>query len=125
MGWVANATPRPLQPRERPGTHYVGGWVGPRAGVDRCGKTHPAEIRSLNHPACSESLYLLRYPDPCTHKHIVQNLTARNTKAFGNGRATFFGYGVEWGVLCYAIILESTRLLSLPSFLETTLMCEY
>ena len=22
-------------PRERPGTHYTGGWVGPRAGLDR------------------------------------------------------------------------------------------
>ena len=29
-----NATPRPLYPRERPGTHCVGGWVGPRAGLD-------------------------------------------------------------------------------------------
>ena len=28
-------------PRERPGTHCTGGWVGPRAGLDRCGKSHP------------------------------------------------------------------------------------
>jgi hypothetical protein len=26
-------------PRERPGTHCIGGWVGPRAGLDRCGKS--------------------------------------------------------------------------------------
>jgi hypothetical protein len=26
---------------ERPGTHCTGGWVGPRAGVDRCGKSRP------------------------------------------------------------------------------------
>jgi hypothetical protein len=32
---VVNATPRPLYPRERPGTHCIGGWVGPRAGLDR------------------------------------------------------------------------------------------
>jgi hypothetical protein len=87
------------------------------------------EIRSPDRPARSESLYRLRYPGPYTYIHsyihTVQNLTARNTKEFGNGRATFCGYGVEWRVLCYAIILESTRLLSLPSFLETTLMCEY
>jgi len=37
--WVVNAKPRPLYPRERPGTHCVGGWVGPRAGLDRCGKS--------------------------------------------------------------------------------------
>jgi hypothetical protein len=28
MGWVVNATPRPLYPRERTGTHCIGGWFG-------------------------------------------------------------------------------------------------
>jgi hypothetical protein len=41
MGWVVKATPRPLYPRERPGTHCTGGWVGPRACVDGCGKSDP------------------------------------------------------------------------------------
>jgi len=26
-------------PRERPGTHFTGGWVGLRAGLDKCGKS--------------------------------------------------------------------------------------
>jgi hypothetical protein len=34
-----HATPLLLYPRENPGTHCVGGWVGPRAGLDRCGKS--------------------------------------------------------------------------------------
>jgi hypothetical protein len=34
LGWVVNATPRPLYHRERPGTHCTGGWVGPRSGLD-------------------------------------------------------------------------------------------
>jgi len=38
-GWVVNA--RPLYPRERPGTHCTGGWVGPGAGLDSCGKISP------------------------------------------------------------------------------------
>ena len=33
--------PAALYPRERPSTHCTGGWVGPRAGLDRCGKSHP------------------------------------------------------------------------------------
>jgi hypothetical protein len=37
--WVVNATPLPLYPREWPGTHCIGGWVGPRAGLDGCGKS--------------------------------------------------------------------------------------
>ena len=40
-GWVVNATTRPLYPRERPGTHCIVGWVGPRAGLDGCGKSRP------------------------------------------------------------------------------------
>jgi hypothetical protein len=27
--------------RKRPGAHCVGGWVGPRAGLDGCGKSRP------------------------------------------------------------------------------------
>ena len=41
VGWVVSATPRPLYPRERPGTHCTGGWVRPRAGLDGCGKSRP------------------------------------------------------------------------------------
>ena len=46
-GWMVNATPRPLYPQERPGTHCIGGWVGLRAGLDGCGKSRPTTgIRS-------------------------------------------------------------------------------
>ena len=38
-GWVVNAMPWPLYPRERPSTHCIEGWVGPRAGADGCGKS--------------------------------------------------------------------------------------
>ena len=30
-----------LPPGERPGTHCIGGLMGPRAGLDRCGKSRP------------------------------------------------------------------------------------
>jgi len=33
--------PSALSPRERPGTHCAGDWVGPRANLDRCGKYRP------------------------------------------------------------------------------------
>ena len=33
--------PAALYPLERPGTHCTGGWVDPRTGLDRCGKSHP------------------------------------------------------------------------------------
>jgi hypothetical protein len=40
-GWVINATLRPLYPRQRPGTHCIGGWMDPSAGKDGCGKSGP------------------------------------------------------------------------------------
>ena len=62
-GWVVNATPRPPYPRERPDTHCIGGWVGPRVGLDGCGKSR-SEIRPPDRPARSELLYRLSYPGP-------------------------------------------------------------
>jgi hypothetical protein len=38
---VVSTTPRPLYPRERPGTHCKEGWLGPRAGLDVYEKSRP------------------------------------------------------------------------------------
>ena len=38
--WSASGPGR-LYPREMPGTHCTGGWVGPGTGLDRCGKLRP------------------------------------------------------------------------------------
>jgi hypothetical protein len=62
--------PRPLfTPGERtPGTHWTGGWVGPRAGLDtevrgKILSTLPGvEPRSPGRPARSQTLYCLSYP---------------------------------------------------------------
>jgi len=62
-GWGVSVTPRPLfTPPEGPGTHCTDGWVGPRAGLDRCGKSRLPGIRSPDRPARSQSLYQLSYP---------------------------------------------------------------
>ena len=54
-----SSSPRPLYPRQRPGTHCTGGWVVPSAGLDGCGKSR------LHRPSWySESLYPLRPLDP-------------------------------------------------------------
>ena len=61
MGWVVSITPRPLYPRERPGTHCIGGWVGSRTVGTGEEYLAPTGIRSLDRPARSESLYRLSY----------------------------------------------------------------
>jgi hypothetical protein len=51
MRWLVNATPWPLQPRERNGTHYIGGWVDPRAGLDWRGE-YNKEAMQFNSVIC-------------------------------------------------------------------------
>ena len=38
---VGNTTPRRLHSWELLGTHCIGSWLGPRAGLDGCGKSRP------------------------------------------------------------------------------------
>jgi hypothetical protein len=66
--WSASRPGR-FPPDERaPGTHWIGGWVDPRAGLDDVKRrkflTPPGlELRALGRPARSQS-YRLRYPPP-------------------------------------------------------------
>jgi hypothetical protein len=65
--WSASRPGR-FTPGERtPGTHWIGGWVDPRAGLDDVEKRTllnllGLELRPLGCPAGSYSLYRLRYP---------------------------------------------------------------
>ena len=54
MGWVGHA-PAALPHRESNGTHSVGGWVGPRAGLDGYEKSRlpPALDPRTVHPVAS------------------------------------------------------------------------
>jgi hypothetical protein len=56
--------PAILPPGKRPCTDSTGGWVSPRAGLGRCGKSRPHRDRSLDRLAYSKPLYRLHYPSP-------------------------------------------------------------
>jgi hypothetical protein len=45
--------PAALPLGKKPGTHYIGEWVGPRAGLDGYGISLSAGIRSQDRPARS------------------------------------------------------------------------
>jgi hypothetical protein len=48
---VVSFTPRPLYPSERaPGTHWIGGWVGPRAVLDAVVKRKIPRSRRESNP---------------------------------------------------------------------------
>jgi len=46
----------------RPATSCIGGRVGPRTGLDRCGKSRPTRIWSSDRPSRSESVCRIPYP---------------------------------------------------------------
>jgi hypothetical protein len=61
--WSASRPCR-FNPRENaPGTHWIGSWVGPRAGLGCVEKRKFLMLPGLElRPACSQLLYRLRYP---------------------------------------------------------------
>ena len=60
--------PAGLYPRERPGTHCTGGWVGPRVGLDRCVKSRSHRDSIPDRLSRIQSLYRLSYPAHCVVK---------------------------------------------------------
>ena len=56
--------PAALPQGKRPGTHCIGGCVGPMAGLDGAENLASTRILSPVRPARSESLYRLSYPGP-------------------------------------------------------------
>jgi len=61
-GWVVSSTPwAHFTHRERPGTHFTWGWVGPRAGLDGRKNLVPTGIRSRTVRPVAQSLYRLSY----------------------------------------------------------------
>jgi hypothetical protein len=73
-GELSASRPGRFTPEERaPGTHWIGGWVDPVAGLDDVKKKNflslpGLELRPLGHPARSQSLYRLRYPGSYTQR---------------------------------------------------------
>jgi hypothetical protein len=60
-------TPATLSTGKRNTTHCTGGWVGPRASVDDCRKSHPSGIWSPHRPARSQ--YYTDYHAIPAHKY--------------------------------------------------------
>ena len=62
--------PADLYHRERPGTHCTGAGVGPRAGLDRCGKFRPPPAFDPRTVQPAASPYRLSYPAHSLHEDV-------------------------------------------------------
>jgi hypothetical protein len=65
--WSASRPSRFTPAKEPPGSHWIGGWVDPRVGLDGMERRKfltltGLEIRTLGRPAHSQSLYQVGYP---------------------------------------------------------------
>jgi hypothetical protein len=64
---VVSFTPRPLYPADKsPCTHWIGGWLGPRAGLDDVENRkflNPAGLKPPTPLSSRQSLFRLSYPD--------------------------------------------------------------
>jgi hypothetical protein len=83
MRWVVNATPGSLYLLETRGSHCIGGWVDPRAGLDWCGKSRPHQVRSPDRPASSvvaRPTELPRLPEPDLYRDKISDLVAKQNK---------------------------------------------
>ena len=69
--WVANVTPRPLNPREKDSVPIVqeAGWA-PEPVCTGAKNIASTGIRSPDRPARKESLYRLSYSDPYIYMYI-------------------------------------------------------
>ena len=94
-GWVVTTAP---------GTHCTRGWVGPRAGLDGCGKSRPPPtgIRSPDRPARRESLYRLSYHGEII-RHIERNrCLCWQAQKYGVNQPSIYSLGRYMAVNGYA-----------------------
>ena len=86
--------PAALYPRERPGTHFAGGWEGPGpvwTGAENLASTG---IRSPDRPARSQAPYSLRYP---AHKPRY-NLFIIYCRTVNRGPGSSVGVVTDYGL---------------------------
>ena len=105
MGWVVNATPWPLYPSEWAGTHWAGGWMGPRAGLDAGGKSHPDwdSIPGLSSPQ------QVAIPTELSHHYFTKSYVMPTNIS---RNSTFCPHSI---FICFVWISEQTEIISLYS----------
>jgi hypothetical protein len=81
-------------------THWIGGWVGPRTGLDDMEKLKflillGLELRHLGRPARSKSLYRQRYSGLCIQVTTVYSSFRSTCCKFGCTSACFKAHNVD------------------------------
>jgi hypothetical protein len=119
---VVSFTPRPLYPRERaPGTHWIGGWVGPRAVLDAVVNRNIPSPRRETNPRTRIAQPVAQRCTNFTQSNGMPIL-ARAVRLNATGPFPFpaVGYSDQdfpWYSLGLRSTLKSARPLPFPSFI--------
>jgi len=110
--------PAAVYSRERPGTHFTGGWLGPRACLDgRNISCPPGSITEL--PARSQSLNRLNYPAHVyiymyTHTHTDTHITV-DVVLHGKLRQNIVAHlpdnKTSYFIIHYLLVLQQAKIL--------------
>ena len=94
--------PVALYPLERTSTHCTGGWVGPRAGLDRCGKSRLPHRDSIPGPSSPQPVAILTtLPGPWNPLHTVLNFHSFMNSITASRTALYTGTVLlRWEVIC-------------------------
>jgi hypothetical protein len=84
MGWVVNVTARPVYPPgNTPSTNFTEDWLGPKAGVDRCGKSRPHRefffLCTLSVLLCPDCPGFAFFPSLCNTHNIYIHAPRRDS----------------------------------------------
>ena len=129
--------PATLRLRKRPSTHCTGGWVGPRAGQDRCGKSHPppgfdpwtfqpVASRYINYtiPALGYHMYRQETRLSSSFYHSIMMTRAWERKKITNVKSSCtimpLKVGLMFWTACEGIDLYEIEALALKLFLSLT-----
>jgi hypothetical protein len=107
-GWVVSITPwlHFTQGERTPCTHWIGGWVGPRVGLDRdaTGKSPLSLLSNLDHPVAQS--VVRHYTDWATPAHHVTTPTVILLRNCGCISICGVIQLVLWAL--YELLLQST-----------------
>jgi len=100
--------PATLSPRKRPGTHCIGGWVGPRAVLDGCGKSrnHRDSIPGPSSPQQGAIPTALSRPTPL-HTHSIEIHQILDYYSL-QGNSTLLKYIEFWTIIPYKGTIKYT-----------------
>jgi hypothetical protein len=79
---VVNSTPRPALPPGKTGIHCLGGWVGPRAGLDGCGVIYVDFINFFSQNFDLLILHLCKYLCTNTNQEVANSVYTDNIQFY-------------------------------------------